>query len=65
MANVTVSLTPAQFNWLQNVVTVKVQEECTSNPNYSGNLSDAPTFLQGNLVLAQGVSAALKAGVVL
>jgi len=65
MANVTVVLTQTQFNWLQNVVNAQVLAESTASPFCSGDLTDNPTFLQNNLILAQGSLAALRSGVIL
>ncbi len=57
---VTVTLTQAQFNWLMVRVNQLAQDESTANVAWSGDISNNPTFQQGDLPVAQGVLAALQ-----
>lgn len=58
-----VVLTPTQINWLQNLVNRTVQDEATSNPAYSGDLANTPTFQQGDFTVAQSVLVAIQTAV--
>lgn len=58
-----VSLTAAQAQWLQNLVNQKVQDESTSNPSFSGEISNASTFQENDLVVAKAVLAAIQSAV--
>jgi hypothetical protein len=65
MANITVSLTQAQFNWIQNIVNAQVLAESTVNPHCSGDITNNPTFSSADLTVAQGTLTALRAGAIL
>lgn len=56
----TVTFNSQQFAWVQSIVSRKVQDEATANPAYSGNQSNAGTFQQTDLSVAQQVLAILQ-----
>lgn len=57
----TVTLTLPQLSWLQSLVSTNVQGKVTSDPAYSGEISNADTFQENDLVVAKAVLAAIQA----
>lgn len=56
-----VSLTAQQVQWLQSLVSAKVQAEAATHPAYSGEISNADTFLANDLSVAEAILAAIQA----